>query len=194
MLLRAFRRAADRYPAGRTAGSMTGSEGEGSVRALFDRANRLYRVYNLLRFVPHSAGLAPGLHSPADGSSRFAGSSRVSPGLRPRCSVEIIAAPYALQRSILELVRTPVVKQSLLRGTAHFAPPFLRKELGEESPRENPKRRRSRTDACPAPIQSLTKVLRNCKPKAMPREEAPVSTGSIRNWCGDNFKFFFGGL
>ncbi|PJA63097.1 MAG: hypothetical protein CO161_02860 [Candidatus Portnoybacteria bacterium CG_4_9_14_3_um_filter_44_9] len=28
---------------------------------------------------------------------------------------------YNIKRSILELVRTPVVKQSLLRGTAHFA-------------------------------------------------------------------------
>src|SRR3989338_4930358 len=41
----------------------------------------------------------------------------------------------------------------------------------------------SRTDTCPVPIQSLIKVLRSCKPKAMPREKlrlAPLNSELVR--------------
>jgi hypothetical protein len=47
-------------------------------------------------------------------------------------------------RGILKIVRTPVVKQSLLRGTAHFAAAG-----GEENPRESANwrtKRRSHAD------------------------------------------------
>ena len=105
--------------------------------------------------------------------------------------------------SILELVRTPVVKQSLLRGTAHFVPTAVADE--EVPPPAWPKTLRrgegprkfekagSYTAACPVPILGINMDLRSCEPKAMPRNRPSTTIELVRNWCGDNFKFFFGG-
>src|SRR3989344_4423241 len=49
-------------------------------------AAKVLDLYNLLRFVPPEAELASGLHSSGDGSSCSAGSSRILPASRPRCS------------------------------------------------------------------------------------------------------------